>query len=1410
MSVGIDNVSLAVEVGYLDELQAQLLQHLSASALSRLFDICCACDSPWVRGVMSSFPSASTEASVWLAAVQAVHARARVVFGSARRLDNTSGKRGATEQRRISFPLSILNSTMDQVSDYSPMSVSSAVGVSAPSADERALRENENSPARSATFVNSLSNVAATPNTPLRILNSLNDGRRAVVGASGVDGVHAHRPTAAARALLGTPCRTAASTLPVDTTPPYVFPDVVEDHLRALRDHISDEVGPSVCFDEGERRFSVFENGRLVAARANSVCAAESVDTLRRNDTPTGVARSSAAAFVARGGVQPHQPRASVAARFGASSPRLSSCLASPANTTVRQSIVGCSSARPVPGSRATVVSESFVDVVQRAPLGARPPGATFVTSVARVATADAVRNAQHSSSGEQSSLPLTLSERFPDVEHTHRRVASAHISDVSSTGVAGQASPACSSALWSPSEAVAAGMLNGSLPSVRRLIDAELRSSRAAPLDSVQHAATADTAAQNVRRWPDDEPSSGAARQSRARFAAIGTSPGPTSSALSADAMVTQPLNCAANARFRRVRPHLPVSGSSCVDDVVVVPHESPSSGEDSCVQDAALLTGVRNVVSGAEQRIDQPVAGRLPSAASPSSGDGGGALHTSQHVAAAGASHARPTTDIWARRRAWRNSTSLTERFETAMAELRAEQALWGVPPREPEPPPPQPVVSSWPPSWLRDSAGDATKPTPRPRKAKAAARSTKGKGQAEPTPRPAKVKADATPPPAPATSPRTNLPRPAAARTSLPNRLRQHMDKWRRLTSNRALLRLVRNGLEFELQSKPRWTRRPPLFRGNDKQKKSLAATLERWLAAGVIEPDTSHNQLCSLLFPVPKKSGDDRWVLDLRLFNEHIIKRHFRLEGVNEVRQILRPNDWLASIDLSEAYLHVPVNRRHRRFLAFQANGQRYRFASMPFGASSAPRTFTELLKPVIAELHRLGIRATIYLDDLLLAAETSDDARWAAATARRLFDELGFTVNLEKSVLQPTQSIQHLGFVWDTVKWRLRLPPKKMAALRREARRVLKENDAGKLTARRLAGLAGKATAAAPAARALDYRRHSLHRNVNYALRANEGRWDATTRLSRTARRDVQWLASKALKYTQSCPITPPEPEATLITDASPSGWGGVLTLPNRRFETYGFFNHQESQRSSNWREAEAVRRVFFSFKNRLKSVDSLLVESDNTTTVSMLRRFGGRYRHLALAVDPVIRFCLRYGVHLLARHRPGVYNEEADALSRRPRDRNEWRLSNEAFTKISITFRHPTIDWFANADNTHCRRYASLRPDPHATYIDAMSVRWDQPQIFGRPFPLEFGLFVPPINLIGKVVQRLELLRPEGVVVVPEWPSKSWWPVLASISSEHILRLPDYAMEVPKGFPHPLRDRRAPPLVAFCLDPRRY
>lgn len=91
----------------------------------------------------------------------------------------------------------------------------------------------------------------------------------------------------------------------------------------------------------------------------------------------------------------------------------------------------------------------------------------------------------------------------------------------------------------------------------------------------------------------------------------------------------------------------------------------------------------------------------------------------------------------------------------------------------------------------------------------------------------------------------------------------------------------------------------------------------------------------------------------------------------MEGLVTVWELIEANDWMVKLDLKDAYLTVPVAEEHQRLLRFEWQGRKYQFVCLPFGLASAPRTFTKLLKPVVAFLRERGIRLVCYLDDFLI-------------------------------------------------------------------------------------------------------------------------------------------------------------------------------------------------------------------------------------------------------------------------------------------------------------------------------------------------------------------------------------------------------------------------------------------------------
>uniref|UniRef100_A0A8D0HV98 ribonuclease H n=1 Tax=Sphenodon punctatus TaxID=8508 RepID=A0A8D0HV98_SPHPU len=139
----------------------------------------------------------------------------------------------------------------------------------------------------------------------------------------------------------------------------------------------------------------------------------------------------------------------------------------------------------------------------------------------------------------------------------------------------------------------------------------------------------------------------------------------------------------------------------------------------------------------------------------------------------------------------------------------------------------------------------------------------------------------------------------------------------------------------------------------------------------------------------------------------------------METLQSIRVAINRQEWLTSLDLKEAYLHVPILPNHRKWLRFRYENLHWQYKALPFGLSTAPRTFTKILIPLIANLRKEGIKIHPYLDDILIRSPTYDQALRDTARVISYLQEHGFVINFKKSHLSPSQSLEHLGVIIDT-------------------------------------------------------------------------------------------------------------------------------------------------------------------------------------------------------------------------------------------------------------------------------------------------------------------------------------------------------------------------------------------------------
>lgn len=145
--------------------------------------------------------------------------------------------------------------------------------------------------------------------------------------------------------------------------------------------------------------------------------------------------------------------------------------------------------------------------------------------------------------------------------------------------------------------------------------------------------------------------------------------------------------------------------------------------------------------------------------------------------------------------------------------------------------------------------------------------------------------------------------------------------------------------------------------------------IGTEINKLLSKGVIIPSIHElGEFISSIFLRLKKDGSYCMILNLKFFNEFVKHRHFEMDTLDAAVKMMKPNCYMASIDLTDTYYMVPVHEADQKFLKFEFMGRFYQYTCLPNGLSSALGIFTKLLKPVYSTLHGMGHMSSGYIDD----------------------------------------------------------------------------------------------------------------------------------------------------------------------------------------------------------------------------------------------------------------------------------------------------------------------------------------------------------------------------------------------------------------------------------------------------------
>ena len=170
--------------------------------------------------------------------------------------------------------------------------------------------------------------------------------------------------------------------------------------------------------------------------------------------------------------------------------------------------------------------------------------------------------------------------------------------------------------------------------------------------------------------------------------------------------------------------------------------------------------------------------------------------------------------------------------------------------------------------------------------------------------------------------------------------------------------------------------------------------------------------------SRLFLVTKPGKKWRPVIDLSVVNKYLHVPTFKMETAKNIRDSLQEGEWVTSLDLTDAYFHIPIHPRFQKYLRFNVGDRSYQFIALPFGIATAPLEFTMVAKEVKLMALAQGIRIHQYIDDWLMRAKTKQECQENTHRLIHLVQSLGWIINFEKSDLIPTQKIDFLGYKFD--------------------------------------------------------------------------------------------------------------------------------------------------------------------------------------------------------------------------------------------------------------------------------------------------------------------------------------------------------------------------------------------------------
>ena len=430
----------------------------------------------------------------------------------------------------------------------------------------------------------------------------------------------------------------------------------------------------------------------------------------------------------------------------------------------------------------------------------------------------------------------------------------------------------------------------------------------------------------------------------------------------------------------------------------------------------------------------------------------------------------------------------------------------------------------------------------------------------------------------------------------------RLAHFAQNWAKITDDKWVLSVVRKGPVFFQQ---------PL---SQQMGEEVASLLSKGAVEEIIPECPGYY---SRIFLVPKKNGKLRLIIDLSVLNHFVHTQTFKMETQRKVKDAVQLNDWAFSLDLTDAYLHIPIHRRSRKYLRFTLRGRVYQFKALPFGLSTSPYGFTRLMNVIATFLRRKAITLHPYLDDWLARNQNRRRLLEHRQFILSLINSLGLIINYEQSDLVPAQVFTFIGMEFVTHINMVRVPQNRQMKILETVRMFIQKTS---VSARDFLSLLGQLNAAADLVMLGRLHLRPLQISLHNQWRPQNLRYSHQIVMTTEILQHLKWWLQEDL-YHQGIPLKIDPPFHTIFTDASLSGWGAHVEPDGLLF--HGVWTEDQSRLHINVLEMKAIFLSLSQAAHKVKNSTVLGVNGQHYS--GSLYKASGRdsfHRTLRGSVEP--------------------------------------------------------------------------------------------------------------------------------------------------------------------------------------------